>query len=172
MAKALTDAAIRKYRAGPERRRFRDGGARSLFLVVEPSGFKAFEMRFRRVGGKISKIRLGPFDPTGQELEGAPQVGQPLSLAAARQLAAEVLRQRALGADVVGDNKARKRRQRIDAEDQQDNGAAVRDFIDERAKLGKVRRWRDTAALLGLRQDQPDQGSGFSGTVRVEGPRS
>jgi integrase len=151
MTKALTDAAIRKYRPGPERRRIRDAGSRSLFLVIEPSGFKAFEMRFRR-GAKITKIRLGSFDLTGHELEGAPQIGQPLTLAAARMVAADVLRQRALGADVVGEHRAEKRRRRIEAADRQGNtfGAAVRDFIDERVKLKKTRNWRATAQLLGL----------------------
>jgi hypothetical protein len=105
----LTDAAIRRYKSGPARRRVRDEGARSLFLVVEPSGHKAWEMRFRRPGGKIAKMRLGPYDLSGREIEGAPQVDQPLSLAAARALAAQVLRERAMGGDPVAAHKARRR---------------------------------------------------------------
>jgi hypothetical protein len=57
--KGLTDASIRKFAPGTKRRRIRDHGAQSLFLVIEPSGVKAFEMRFRRPSGKIGKMRLG-----------------------------------------------------------------------------------------------------------------
>jgi hypothetical protein len=66
----LTDAAVRRHKPTAARRRVRDEGARSLFLVVEPSGHKAFEMRFRRPGGKIVKMRLGPYDLSGREVEG------------------------------------------------------------------------------------------------------
>jgi hypothetical protein len=83
----LTDAAVRRYKPAAARRRIRDAGARSLFLVVEPSGHKSWEMRFRRPGGKPAKMRLGPFDLSGREVEGTPAMGQPLTLAAARALA-------------------------------------------------------------------------------------
>jgi hypothetical protein len=42
VVKILTDAACRKFVPGPKRRRIRDAAARSLFLVVEPSGHKAW----------------------------------------------------------------------------------------------------------------------------------
>jgi len=38
VVKILTDAACRKFVPGPKRRRIRDAAARSLFLVIEPSG--------------------------------------------------------------------------------------------------------------------------------------
>ena len=155
MAKTLTDAGIRRYRPAHERRRFRDGGARSLFLVVEPSGHKAFEMRFRHSGGKISKIRLGPFDLSGRELEGTPAIGQPLTLAAARMLAADVLRRRALGVDVIGEHRAAKRRERAEAVDRDAStfGAAVHDYAANYVikKTGqRPRGLRATVRLLGL----------------------
>jgi hypothetical protein len=71
MAKILTDASCRKLAPGAKRRRIRDAGARSLFLIVESSGHKAWQMRFRRPG----KITLGPFDLTGLEIAGDPQIG-------------------------------------------------------------------------------------------------
>jgi integrase len=150
MSKPLTDAACRKYAPGPERRRIRDPGAQSLFLIIEPSGRKSFAMRFRRPDGKPGKLTLGPLAAAGCELEGAPQIGMPLTLAAARQLAAEVHRQRALGHDPIADAKARKHRQRAELDDRANGAFAVlaRKFIDEHAR--KNRRWREVAGLLGF----------------------
>ena len=68
MVKILTDAACRKFVPGPKRRRIRDAAARSLFLVIEPSGHKAWQMRFRRPDGRPGKMTLGPFDRSGREL--------------------------------------------------------------------------------------------------------
>ena len=151
MVKLLTDAAVRKYAPGPERRVIRDGGARSLYLIVEPSGAKSWMMRFRRPNGKPAKLVLGLYDLSGHELTGDPQIGQPLSLAAARALAAAVHRRRALGEDVIADHKASKHRRKAEQEQAENNSyaAAVRRFIDEYAKP-KTRRWHETARLLGL----------------------
>ncbi|MFY9991813.1 MAG: integrase arm-type DNA-binding domain-containing protein, partial [Rhodoplanes sp.] len=97
MTKPLTAAAVAKFRPGRKRRRIRDLGARSLFLIIEPSGHKSWLMRFRTPSGRIGKMTLGPVDMSGKEVKGDPQIGQPLTLAAARLLAAEVHRERALG---------------------------------------------------------------------------
>ena len=152
MVKVLTDAACRKFAPGDERRRIRDGGTRSLFLVIEPSGHKAWRMRFRSTTGRIGKITLGPFDQSGRELKGAPQIGQPLTLQAARQLAATVHRERALGHDVIADHRARRNRQRSEIEQRAANTFAtcVRAYINEHAKP-ETRNWQGTALLLGLR---------------------
>ena len=112
MAKVLTDAAIRKYRATGEKRIIRDALARSLYLIISESGTKSFGMRFRRPDGKAGKLVLGPYDVSGQELTEDPVVGMPLSLAAARMLAAKIHRERALGRDPIGEHKARKHRRR------------------------------------------------------------
>jgi integrase len=82
----------------------------------------------------------------------------PLSLSAARLLAAEVHRQRALGRDPIADNKARKHRQRAEIEERGANtfAAAARMFIEEHARP-KTRRWYETARLLGLRPDDLEQ---------------
>jgi integrase len=150
MTKALTAAAVAKYRPGPKRRRIRDSGARSLFLVIEPSGHKSWAMRFRRPGGKPGKLTLGPVHD-GTETAGTPVVGMPLTLAGARQLAAEIHRQRALGGDPVAEHKARKRRERAEREEQHAGAfaACVHSYIDEHAKP-KTRNWREAAKLLGL----------------------
>src|SRR5262249_34162660 len=110
MAKALTAAAVRKLAPGPKRRRIRDGSTASLFLIIEPSGPKAWQMRFRVPGGRIGKITLGEVKLDGAEIKGEPVIGQPLTLAAARQVAAQVHRERALGHDPVAEHKAHKER--------------------------------------------------------------
>ena len=154
VVKLLTDAAVRKYAPEKrERRIIRDGGSRSLFLVVAPSGAKAWMMRFRTPSGRIAKIVLGPLH-AGRETAGPPVIGMPLTLAGARQLAAEVHRRRSLGDDVVADHKARKHRQRTEIQERHAGtfSAAARMFIEEYAKP-KTRRWFETARLLGLRPD-------------------
>ena len=164
MVKILTDAACRKFVPGPKRRRIRDAAARSLFLVVEPSGHKAWQMRFRRPDGRPGKITLGPFDRSGRELTGDPQIGQPLTLQAARQLAATVHRDRALGHDVVADHRARRHRQRTEIKERAANtfGAGVRAYIAEYARP-ETRNWLETARLLGLRyhgDGEPEEAKG------------
>jgi hypothetical protein len=159
VVKALTAAACRKFAPGRERRRIRDAGARSLFLVIEPSGHKAWQMRFRTPTGRIAKLTLGSFDQSGRELKGDPQIGQPLTLQAARQLAATVHRERALGHDVVADHHARRRRQRTEVEQRAAStfGASVRDYIAEHARP-ETRNWQSTTLLLGLRYPRTGDG--------------
>ena len=152
MARVLTAAAVERFKPNGKRRWVRDGGAQSLYLVIQGSGHKSFVMRFRRPDGKPGKIVLGPVDLSGRELKGEPQIGQPLSLPAARQLAARVHRDRALGQDVVADHKARRHRQRAEIADRAEGafGTLVRRFVDEHARV-KTRQWRRSAMLLGLR---------------------
>jgi integrase len=152
VVKTLTDAAVRKYAPGPARLRIRDALAKSLFLIIEPSGHKSWQMRFRRPGGKPSKITLGAVDFSGAELTGEPEIGMPLSLAAARLLAAKVHRERALGHDPIGEHKARKHRARVEAIDRDANtyAVALSSYVDQYARK-KTRNWLETARLLGLR---------------------
>src|SRR5262249_767597 len=151
-SKPLTAAAVRKYAPGRTRRRIPDAGMRSLFLIVEPSGHKAWQRGFR-VGGKgIGKITLGPVDLSGNEMQEEPAIGQPLTLAAARQLAARVHRERALGHDPIAEHKAAKQRQRAAVIGAASNsfGAAAKEFIEQHA-MKKTRRWKQHAHLLGFR---------------------
>jgi integrase len=151
LVKELTAAAIEKFRPGPERRRIRDALAKSLFLIIEPSGHKSFQMRFRRPDGKPAKLTLGPVDFSGEELATAPEIGQPLTLAAARLLAAKVHQDRARGLDPIGEHKARKHRRRVEIEQLEAStfAVAVRNYIKLHARP-KTRNWRETARLLGL----------------------
>jgi integrase len=154
MAKTLTTAAVERLKPlpGKKRRIIRDGASQSLFLVIQPSGHKSWMMRFRRPGGGIGKLVLGPLDRSARELTGEPEIGQPLTLAAARSLAAVVHRRRAMGRDVVADHKAAKYRRLAEIEESSDNAFATlaRKFIDEHARR-RTRRWQETARLLGFR---------------------
>src|SRR5262249_11850694 len=151
-ARMLTAPTLATYKPGKTRRRIRDLGAQSLFLIIEPSGHKSWQMRFRRPDGKPGKMTLGPVDFSGHELKGEPEVGQPLSLVSARLLAQKIHRERKLGHDPIGDNKARKHRQRVELKDRAAStfAAAAQAYVEESAKLN-MRRWRDVACAIGFR---------------------
>jgi Arm DNA-binding domain/Meiotically up-regulated gene 113 len=111
-AKILTVAAIRKFRPIPgEFRIIRDAGCQSLYLTIQASGTKSFMMRFRNPTGRAAKIVLGRVN-LSNEASGEPIVGMPLTLGQARQLAATIHRQRAMGRDVIAELLAAKRRRR------------------------------------------------------------
>jgi integrase len=157
----LTDRAVLSYKPGAKRRRIRDTLAKSLFLVIEPSGIKSWQMRFRRPTGQIGKLTLGRVDASGRELKDDPEIGQPLTLAAARQLAAKVHRERELGRDPIADHKARKHRQRAELTHRSNNtfAAAARAYVEDHAKP-KQRRWSETARLLGMQPNSLEQIAG------------
>src|SRR4029079_2340604 len=83
--------------------------------------------------------------------------GPPVSLQAARELAARVHRDRALGRDVVADHRARRHRQRTEIEERAANtfAAAARAYVNEYARP-ETRNWLETARLLGLRYPKED----------------
>jgi integrase len=97
------------------------------------------------------KIDLGPGNLTGTETPDEPVIGGPLTLAAARKLAADFQRQRAFGRDVIADHNTAKRRRRSDLANRTANsfGAAAKAFIEGHAKP-KTRSWATSARVLGL----------------------
>ncbi len=62
MAKQLTAAAVKRYRAGRGRREIPDGGCPGLYVVIQAGGYRSWAMRFRRPSGKSAKLTLGPVD--------------------------------------------------------------------------------------------------------------
>src|SRR5262249_51115284 len=58
MARGFTDIAIKNLKKADRRREIPDPGARGLYVIVEPSGFKSFAVRFR-IDGKTRKLSLG-----------------------------------------------------------------------------------------------------------------
>jgi hypothetical protein len=153
---ALTAPACDKLRSKAMRRVIRDLGARSLFLIVAPSGTKSWMMRFRRPNGKPGKITLGPYDASGRELKDEPEIGQPLTLAAARTLATKVLRQKAAHQDPIAEHKARRHRQRVQVIELSGNKFATtaQRYVEEYAQQHQ-RRWVETARVLGF---EPKEG--------------
>jgi integrase len=147
MTTPLTAVAVRKLRHGKQRREIRDAGCRGLVLIVQPSGHKSWAMRFRRPGGRLVRLALGPVDLVGAEAAATPVLGQLLTLAAARQLAAEINRERALGRDVVG-TRYREKLER-EARGAATFAQAAHDFISQHAMV-HTRRWQEQARLLGL----------------------
>ena len=139
------------------RREIPDAGCVGLHLVIQPqpSKAKSWAVRFRRPDGRPAKLTLGTCDAAGQEAEGEPAIGGHLTLAAARRLAAEIARQRALGRDPAADRIAEKRRVRTAAGRRAANtfGPAARDFIEQhtvKRTSERPRRWREIARVLGL----------------------
>jgi hypothetical protein len=148
MAKTLTMAAVQKMRPGAERIVVSDAGCPGLSLIIQPSGVKSWQMRFRQPDGSLMRLTLGRVELSGQEATAEPEIGSPLTLAAARRLAADVQHRRAMGHDF----KAAKQRQKFAAATAgaKTFGAAAADFIVQHS-MRKVRGWKYQARTLGLR---------------------
>ena len=154
MAK-MTAAMVKKLKPSIKRRFIRDDSTQSLYLVIQPSGVKTWQMRFRGPDGRPVKMVLGRLH-AGGETPGTPTIGEPLTLHGARQLAAQVHREREQGLDPAAQHKARKHRARAEIKERKADtfGSAICEFfIEYRTKKWKqrLRRWRDDAAVLGLR---------------------
>jgi integrase len=139
----LTAPAVARLKPGAKRKAIPDGGG--LYLLIQPSGHKSFALAFRGPGGRMAKLTLGPYSPENSSAE--PIVGAPLSLAAARALATDILHRRAAGEDVVGTRLREKAELRAAAANT--FAVAAGDFIREHS-MRKVRGWRAQAKLLGL----------------------
>ncbi len=152
----LTAAAVAKIRPTHARQEVPDAGCPGLRLIIQPSGKRSWAVRYRRPDGKHVKLTLGPCDLTGgPEPVAEPAIGDCLTLAAARRLAADVQRKRAAGRDVVADLKAERQRAPKSESDQDavTFGQTVRDFIEGhkvKRTSQRPRRWREIARILGL----------------------
>jgi integrase len=119
MTKMLTTKSIAAAKGGSVRREIADGGARGLYLVVQPSGLKSWACRYR-VAGKPTKLTLGAYPA--------------VSLAEARQLAATALADVARGTDPAA---AKREAKKDHGQDTVERLAAL--FIEQHAKR-KTRR--------------------------------
>jgi integrase len=121
-----------------------------LYLVIQPSGFKSWVLRFRRPNRKIAKIVLGPVTS--------------MTLAEARQRAKVLNGERAAGKDIFADAKAAKHRRRVGILELEERSfaAAAKAYIVEYAKP-KTRSWKETATNLGLTQDLELRQDGLAG---------
>jgi integrase len=150
LAKTLTTAAVRNLRPGRKRREIADRGSPGLYLIVQTSGRKSWALRLRRPNGQSAKVTLGTCDATGTEIAGDPAVGSHLTLAAARRVAADLHRQRAMGKDIAADTIAAKRRKKHERDSLAANafGNVVVDYVTH-AKT-KQRRWINVGRALGI----------------------
>jgi integrase len=152
MPMMFTQAAVERLKphSNTKRRVIRDAASQSLFLVIQPSGHKSWMMRFR-YGDGTAKIFLGPLDVSGRRHDGELEIGQPLSLPQARQLASRVNADRAAGIDVVAAHRAKRHRQKIAIVEAANNSfcTAVKDFVEQHCKP-KTKGWKEAASILGL----------------------
>jgi integrase len=128
MAAKLTTVAVRNAKPDPAcRREIPDAGS-GLYLVVQPGGSKGWALRYRSQGKPV-KLTLGPvllLEVGEREPEGDPEVGRPLTLRAARDLASTLLRKVARGEDPA----AKKRLSRAAAREARDDFETVTaDFV-------------------------------------------
>jgi integrase len=97
---AVTRAKPKRDRAGRAVRTERpDPACKGLYLIVQPGGARSWAVRFRTAAGRPKKLTLGPFAAEAVEPSAEPKVGQPLTLAAARKLAAAALHLVEMGRD-------------------------------------------------------------------------
>jgi integrase len=168
----LTAPSVQKYAAQAKRREIPDAKATGLYLVIQPkpSGAKSWALRFRRPSGLPAKMTLGRVDLSDRETKDEAVIGGALTLRQARELANKIDRQRAQGLDVIEEVKAERSRKNTAAADRAANtfGSCLREFFatyETRRWKTRPRRWRDDAALLGLRyppgadpaEDQPSE---------------
>ena len=137
MAKALTAAAVDRFKANPEKRQeIPDGLLSGLYLVVQPSGAKSWAVRYR-YAGKPCKLTVGSYPA--------------FDLAAARREAKEALQQVQLGADPAQIKLAQRR-----AHAAEDDFRSVAALWVNKAQRPRRRSWQPTARFLGLVPDSKD----------------
>src|SRR5882762_7954932 len=168
MATRLTGATVGQAKAGEARREIPDGGCAGLYLVVQPDGAKSWAVRFRSPierddsgNRKTKKLTLGPVADDDKAGDGEPTIGQPLTLADARSLAAEALRKVKRGIDPATELRAEKQKSRHSAREAR--SSLVEDvFAEFLAKHVRKRNGdpvrestrRKTGRLLGLEPDK------------------
>jgi integrase len=146
--KGLTPLVVRNAKPGRARREIADPGCRGLYLIVQTTGSKSWAVRYR-LAGRPDKLTLGPV----LELERGEKepeklgIGTPLTLAAARKLAAEALHQVELGKDPQEAKKAGRRAAQAVAADTFQaiagqyfarDGRTLRTTVDRRAILNRL----------------------------------
>lgn len=148
MAKAITGAALTKFKADPDKRlEIPDGVVTGLYFVIQPTGRKSWAVRYRHYG-KPRKMMLSNY----------------LAGDDAKKAGAELVRMRGEAATVLervrqGDDPAAEKQ--IAKKTANDDDAAERSRLDNVAKLflaryakPKNRSWKETARQLGLAPDK------------------
>src|SRR5262249_9195895 len=127
----LTDIAIANLKPRAVRYEVPDPGARGLRVVVQPSGFKSFAVRYRNAAGRTRKLTL----PGG------------ITLASARKLAADALLEVAQGRDPGSAKQEARRGARSRVDDTVERLADQ--YIEQYAKRRtRKNSWRATAGIF------------------------
>lgn len=148
MATLLTAASVMRLKPRLTRTEIRDAGCPGLILIIQPSGYKSWAMRFRRPNGELTRIALGTVAVEQQETPTEPAIGMPLTLASARRLATVVNRERSLGRDFVAARHQQKLEWQAKAAATFDRAAI--DFVEQHVRR-KTRRWQQQARMLGIK---------------------
>jgi hypothetical protein len=148
-AKPLTAIAVANARCPRNQPRieFPDGGCRGLYLVVQNSGAKSWACRYRpRRSRKSRKLTLGDVFLGEGEPTTEPAKDTPLTLAAARLLAATALLQVQAGRDPAAEKRAK--REAEDAAKADTLEAVAEEFL--RREFAKKRTFNQRKADLEL----------------------
>jgi integrase len=131
MPKKLTDIAIQNLKPQSDRYEVPDSGARGLRVIVQPSGFKSFAVRYRDAAGRARKLTLAGG----------------VSLAVARKLAADALLEVAQGRDPATAKQQARRGAKSKAGDTVERLAEQ--YIEQYAKRRtRQNSWRGTVAVF------------------------
>lgn len=143
MAKALTGVALVKLKADPDKRReVPDEVVAGLFLIIQPTGRKAWALRYRHKG-KPRKLTLGSF-LAGTDVKKAGE-----ELTTIRRQAGDLLESIRAGADPAAEKQETRKAAKAEAEDQSllfKN--VVADFIDKYHRHKKKNRYADWVETL------------------------
>jgi integrase len=143
MAKALTDRRVETAKPEAARREIPDGLLPGFYLVVQPSGAKSFAVRYRHAG-KSRKVTVGN--------------AEALTLADARDIGRDLLRDAAKGQDPAAGKRAAKAeaiRQAAEekrAERDLFENVAVEFMKRHAAKNTRENSFLETARILGLKR--------------------
>lgn len=165
MAKAITGAALTKFKADPDKRlEIPDGVVTGLYFVIQPTGRKSWAVRYRHYG-KPRKMMLGNY------LAGDDAKKAGAELVRFRGEAATILERVRQGEDPAAEKQIAKKTAN-------DDDAADRSRLDNVAKLflaryakPKNRSWKETARQLGLAPDKakPEDADDPKTFVALEG---
>ena len=137
MPKDLTQIAIERLKPSTARAEFPDGAVRGLRLVIQPSGHKAWAVRYRKADGKPAKVTLGPYPA--------------LDLKSARAKAREALGVLDQGKDPSEAKKAARAAAKARAKPAptETTGPAITSFITRHAKVkNRETVWREAERIL------------------------
>jgi integrase len=144
MPKRLTTNTIENLKPGPKRYEKPDPGARGLYIIVQPSGVKSYALRYR-LAGKPQKLTLGKALPESKQRQdppsnGEPRIGDVLSLASARKLAADAMLEVDRGHDPNAAKRQVTQNQRLAAENT--FRAVAEEYLKREGKRLRSADWR------------------------------